>query len=278
MQSTLLHQTLTLLLLTGWCLITAGIGRLCLSFTVIRNVSRGEQLFLSSGIGLVVTGYAVFILGLTQSLRTVPITVLLTALGMLAFAGWFREVPCNPLKPAVRSPWDHPASFLLGLLLLTGFLLTLTPEIGKDALIYHLAVPKLYLQHHGFYHIPGNVFAGYPLLGEMHYLLALFLQDDILAKAMHYAVFSGILLGICLFTRFLMREQAFPALSMLIFASIPSVFFVSHMAYNDLFVTFFTLAAVYTFLRWSEGEPPNGLSSVGSFPARQPRANIRPSF
>ena len=83
-------------------------------------------------------------------------------------------------------------------------------------------------------------------------ILALFLQYDILAKAMHYAVFCGTLLGIGLFTRFLMREHAFPALSMLIFASIPSVFVISHTAYNDLFVTFFTLAAVYAFMRWSE--------------------------
>ena len=39
---------------------------------------------------------------------------------------------------------------------------------------------------------------------------------------------------------------------MLIFLSIPSVFAVSHVAYNDLFVTFFTLAAIYSFFRWSE--------------------------
>ena len=38
---------------------------------------------------------------------------------------------------------------------------------------------------------------------------------------------------------------------MLIFVSIPSVFAISHAAYNDLFVTFFTLAAIYSFFRWS---------------------------
>ncbi len=167
-------------------------------------------------------------------------------------AGWLRPIRTAPAAPSGRSVWELSASLLLGILLLAGFVLTLTPETGKDALIYHLAVPKLYLLHHGFYFIPGNVFAGYPLLGEMHYLLALFLQNDILAKAMNYAVLCGILLGIGLFARYLLREHAFPALSMLIFVSIPSVFAVSHAAYNDLFVTFFTLAAIYSFLRWSE--------------------------
>ena len=47
-------------------------------------------------------------------------------------------------------------------------------------------------------------------------------------------------------------RNTFSTLSMLIFLSIPSVFAVSHMAYNDLFVAFFTLAAFYSFLRWSE--------------------------
>ena len=246
------QQGMTILLLAGWCLMTTGVGRLCLSSTAIRFVSREEQLFLSFGIGLVVTGYAVFLLGITQSLHNVAIAFLLAFLGLLAFRGWFQSLPCHPSSPAAQSAWDRPAVFLLGAVLLAGFLLVLTPETGKDALIYHLAVPKLYLRQHGFFFIPGNVFAGYPLLGEMHYLLALFIQNDILAKAMHYAVLCGTLLGISLFIRFLMRENGFPALSILIFVTIPSVFAVSHAAYNDLFVTFFTLAAFYSFLRWSE--------------------------
>ena len=39
----------------------------------IRFASRGEGLFLSSGIGLVVTGYAVFLLGVTRSLHPLGI-------------------------------------------------------------------------------------------------------------------------------------------------------------------------------------------------------------
>jgi len=252
MRATLVQQGVTILFLAGWCLITTGIGRLCLSAAAIRFASRGEGLFLSAGIGIAITGYAVFLLGVTGSLDPSSIHLLLISLALISAAGWSRAVRTVPAAPSGRSVWDLPAAVVLGILLLAGFLLVLTPETGRDALIYHLAVPKLYLLHHGFYFIPGNVFAGYPLLGEMHYLLALFLQNDILAKAMNYAVLCGILFGMGLFARFLLREHVFPALSMLIFLSIPSVFAVSHAAYNDLFVTFFTLAALYSFLRWSE--------------------------
>jgi hypothetical protein len=252
MRATLVQQGLTILFLTGWCLITIGVGRLALSATAIRFASRSEGLFLSAGMGLAITGYAVFLLGVTDSLAATGIGFLLISLSLFSVAGWLRPIRTASTTPSGRSIWELSALFLLGILLLAGFVLTLTPEIGKDALIYHLAVPKLYLQHLGFYFIPGNVFAGYPLLGEMHYLLALFIQNDILAKAMNYALLCGILLGIGLFASHVLQNQQFPSLSMLIFVSIPSVFTISHAAYNDLFVTFFTLAAIYSFFRWSE--------------------------
>jgi hypothetical protein len=251
MRAILFQHGMTILYLAGWCLITSGIGRLLLSATAIRFASRGEGLFLSIGVGLTISGYAVFLLGVTGSLGTTGISLLLISLAFISATGWLRPLRTASAAPVGRFVWERLAAVPLGILLLAGFSLVLTPEIGKDALIYHLAVPKLYLLHHGFYFIPGNVFAGYPLLAEMHYLLALFLQNDILAKAMNYAILCGILLGIGLFARFL-QEHVFPALSMLIFLSIPSVFAVSHMAYNDLFLTFFTLVAFYSFLRWSE--------------------------
>ncbi|MBU1184478.1 MAG: hypothetical protein KJ663_04820, partial [Proteobacteria bacterium] len=64
MHSTLFHHVLTILLLAGWCLITSGVGRLCLSITAIRFASPGEGLFLSAGVGLTVTAYTVFALGM----------------------------------------------------------------------------------------------------------------------------------------------------------------------------------------------------------------------
>jgi hypothetical protein len=199
------------------------------------------------------------------SLHPFSISLLLISFALISLAGWLHPIRTVSVSPSVRSAWDHLAAVLLGILLLAALLLVLTPETGKDALIYHLAVPKLYLLHHGFYFIPGNVFAGYPLLGEMHYLLALFFQNDILAKAMNFGVLCGILLGIGLFSRFLLHEHTFPALSMLIFLSIPSVFAVSHAAYNDLFVTFFTLAALYSFLRWTADETDAWLILCGVF-------------
>ena len=265
MHLTLFQHGMTILLWAGWALVTIGVGRMCILAFGVRFVSFGEHLFFSAGIGLIVVGYAVFFLGTIGLLSTLPLCLLLAALGLAAFWGWRHNPHIQVKPPAGRVAWDYRSVALLGFVLLAGFLLVLAPETGKDALIYHLAVPKLYLAHHGFYFIPGNVFAGYPLLGEMHYLLALFLRNDILAKTIHFSLLCGILLGIGQFIRFQMRENAFPALAMLLFASIPSVFAVSHTAYNDLFVAFFTLAAVYAYLRWSETGLRNWIILCGIF-------------
>ena len=254
MQTIPFDHFVTILLLIGWWLIVTGVGRLILRRTAIPFSARGEAIFLSFGIGLVIVGYSFFILGAAQSLHPGPLIGALGILALLALAGWRSPPSVLPAPPPLRSRGDIPAAWLLAVLLFTGFLLVLTPETGKDALIYHLAVPKLYLKHQGFHFIPGNVFAGYPLLGEMHYLPALFFENDALAKAIHFTLLCATLLGIGVFARFLLHDHAFPALSMLLFASIPSVFAVSHTAYNDLFVAYFTLAALYAFLRWSADE------------------------
>ena len=95
MNATVLNQGMTILLLTGWCLITTGVGRYCLSHTSMRFALRNEHHFLSFGIGLVVIGYAVFLLGTIQSLNNIGITSLLAILGLLPFRGGARRSPVS---------------------------------------------------------------------------------------------------------------------------------------------------------------------------------------
>jgi hypothetical protein len=260
-----IQQLLTLLILISWCLMVTGCGRLMLSCAQVRCASRQEALFVSAALGIILTGYAVFVLGCLKYLSPQGISRLLIALTLLACAGWLRSLPVRIQPDRTCSRWDLPFALLLALLLLSCFLLALIPETGKDALIYHLAVPKHYLSQGGFSFLEGNVFAGYPLLGEMHYILALFLHNDILAKLIHFSILCALLLGIFLCSCHVLSDQRFPALSMLLFLSIPSVYAVSHTAYNDLFVSLFTLAALYTFLRWLREEVPAWLIFCGIF-------------
>lgn len=267
MPDALLQQGFALLISAVFLFVVIGLGRLVLSNINTPFTSFGEMIFYSSGIGFGVAGYCVFFLGLFDGFHPLPIRILLIFLLAVSLAGWI-WVPKPFMKGVLQklySPWDAVAFILLLLCLATGLLLTLTPEIGRDALIYHLAVPKLFLKNQGFAFIPGNIFSNYPLHSEMLFLAGLYLQGDILAKGLHFIMLLMILLGMNQFIRYRMTEHDFPVLSLLIFASIPSVFLITHMAYNDLFVTFYSMVAVFAFINWHDRAEKGWLVLSGIF-------------
>lgn len=248
----ILQQSVTLLILAGLVLITICLGWFIISRINITFTSMGEQIFFSTGIGLAILGYLIFILGIFHLLYPIVLYSLLAFLSCLSISGLFnlRNASLPQTQSIPRPPLDKIAAIITIVFLFIGLLLTLTPEIGKDALIYHLTVPKLMLKQHGFYFIPGNIFSNYPLHSEMVFLLGLFLNGDTLAKGIHFSVLLCILLGIRQFTIYRIKGNTFPAISMMVFITIPSVFLTSHMAYNDLFVTFYSMAAVFAFINW----------------------------
>lgn len=263
---------LTILLAFFWFFVVTGTGAFFLKRTNPDDLRNPELPFLSFGTGLVFVGYSVFVLGAVGLYRPVALTLLMAFLFILAVIGWQRMsmglffVSHQSIK---KSLFAQKRTFLLLALIIPlgviGLLLVLTPEIGRDALSYHLAVPKLYLKHGGIHFIDGNIAAAYPQLAEMHYLLALFLQDDILAKAMQFTILGATLWGIILLTRTVGADLSSALWAVLIFLSVPSVFRVSHTAYSDLFVAFFTLAAFLCFLGWAQNRSDVRLILAGVF-------------
>jgi len=258
MLNALLQNGLTLLLLVCICILAAGLGKFVLKEISVKYSSLGESLVFSLGIGLGVLSYSMFLLCTFHLLYPGTIFVLLSLASLLSFVGW-RTLRLPSLKTfpgfAFQSPLiERFSGIILILFLVAGLLLTLTPAVGNDSLAYHLAVPKLFLEHHGFYFIPGNIFANYPLNGEMLYIPVLFLSGDVLAKGIHFAMALSILAGMWQFMRHHVTDSVFFFSSLLIFFSIPSVFVNAHMAYNDLTFTFYTLLTIYAFLNWSRNK------------------------
>ncbi len=253
MGAALLQHTLDLFCIVAMSLIAMGLGRLILSKTSIKFVSFGECVIFSIGLGFGVLSYLVFVLGAFQFLYPAVVYLLMGVLALLSVLGWIRAGHLSHRTPDFKkapSSWDKGATIVLIVCLLFGFLLVLTPAVGKDALIYHLAVPKLFLKHHGLYFVPGNIFSHYPLGGEMLYVVGLALRGEVLAKGIHFVMGLAILVGMWQFMRHHISEAFFIPLALLIFYTIPSVFVTSHRAYNDLSVSFYTFLAVYAFVNW----------------------------
>ena len=84
-----------------------------------------------------------------------------------------------------------------------------------------------------------------------------------MAKGIHFAMAGFILMGMYQFTRRFIPNALFVFLPLLVFYSIPSVFINSHMAYNDLTITFYIFLSVYAFLNWLSGKQVQWLVIFG---------------
>ena len=126
---------------------------------------------------------------------------------VLVFAGWINSTVCWSILGAfLLIGWKNllHLKFVLNIfqgttaqgyaalknlaqsfLVLLAFLsigLAMAPAFSTDALVYHLAVPKAFLQAGGLVNLPDNIYSFFPQQIEMLYLFALALGSDSLAK------------------------------------------------------------------------------------------------
>ena len=129
--------------------------------------------------------------------------------------------------------------------------LTLTPPISRDALIHHLAIPKLWLTHGGYYEIPWARFSYYPMNIDLLYLMPLYFKNDIIPKFIHFAFGfgTGLLVYQYLGKRF---GRNWGLLGFLIFFSTPVVVRLSTTAYVDLGMVFFSTASILAWIKWQD--------------------------
>ena len=145
-------------------------------------------------------------------------------------------------------------AFLTALILVLIFsiiLLSLVPPVSRDALVHHLAVPKLYLQHGSIYEIPGMIFSYYPMNLDLLYMIPLYFGNDIFPKFIHFAF--AILTAWLIFDYLKGRlNTAFALIGILFFLSLPIIIKLSITVYVDLGLIFFTTASLLLLLKWLE--------------------------
>jgi len=131
-------------------------------------------------------------------------------------------------------------------------IIALTPPIAADALIHHLAIPKLWLLNGGFYEIKWADFSYYPMNIDLLYLIPLYFKNDILPNFIHMAF--GIGTAWLIYRHLKVRFNRITGLlGVLIFVSTPIVLRMSTVAYVDLGLVFFTTASIFAFVRWRAG-------------------------
>lgn len=206
--------------------------------------------------------YGIFTLGVLDVL-TKTNCILLTVIWFILLVFFERKSFTNSLKKFSLlhlSKITHEKQiFLLIALFILQLAVNLTgalgPELAFDALWYHLTLPKLYLLHHAIYHIPGGLlyYSDMPKLGEMLYVGALAIGNEIVAKVIHYLF--GILTAIALYKlsrKFFTKFVSF--LIVVVFYSNLVVDTESITAYIDLIRTFFEVMVLWQFFDWLESQ------------------------
>lgn len=143
---------------------------------------------------------------------------------------------------------------LLLLILIVSALVNLVgafgPELGFDALWYHLTIPKLYLAAGKIYHIPGGLlyYSELPRLAEMLYAGILGTLGNLGVLGIHLLNW-GAGIGAAVITYKLARKfglsSLFSLLSAAVFYVTPLLSWQSGSGYVDLLRTFFEVLALY---------------------------------
>jgi hypothetical protein len=197
----------------------------------------------------------VFALASLQALR--PSGLAAAAIGWTAVAvGVLRRRSGGGAQSAsgTRPPVPGQRLFaaFLAALLVPFFLRALAPEVAWDASVYHLTVPRLYLEHGGFRAIAFNVYSNWPLATEMLFAAAMLVRDHVLATLVHF----GFGLLVCLALLLAGREERQAAagwLAVALFLANDVVAQELGVAYVDLAHAFFLLAAVLFLHRARRG-------------------------
>jgi hypothetical protein len=135
------------------------------------------------------------------------------------------------------------------LILAMAFIISLSPPLAFDALVYHLTLPRLYLQAGRIYYVPQIMFWGMPQTGEMLYTWAMGLAGEQTAALVGWAFGLLTLIGLAsALQSFVSRRVAWVAIASLISAYSLAVSL--SWAYIDWLMGLFGLCFLLSLLEW----------------------------
>lgn len=254
---------LDLVLLASIAAAAWGLGSLLLSPLRLRDDSAIEAPFFEIGAGLGGLALALFALSAAQILYRPVVVVALAFCVLLLGRGRRRE----GMAAVYPRPWSRSDLALMSLPLLAGVVTlaaSLAPPEFYDALLYHLAVPDRYVQHHGMLPIPGNYYAHYPANMGMLYAIGLLLRGGSLAQSLHWL--CGAMAACALYasaSRHLDRTTAILACA--IFCLTPGIMLTATWAIADLCVTLFATLCFAAILNLWRGGERRWLIAAGIF-------------
>jgi len=238
-------------------LICFGVGAFVMRLLRSEADSIAEAIPFAIAIGLGVLAYAILGVGLVGALHAWVLILVLAALFAVGCRHIIALIQRLPAAFSTSRPRTAGAA-ALGVFILVIFLATLLGSLAPaadadyDSLVYHLAIPKVYLRDGSIHSIPWLTHSNFPFTLEMLYTLGLLLRDQSLSKLFHFGY--GWLSALAIFA-FGRRWWGVCAgwLGAAAFAAIPLVLWQMTTAYIELGVALYTFLTMYALVRFFEG-------------------------
>jgi len=216
---------------------------------VQNRPDRGGFVLPIYHIGFLLGGVSLLLFFMGQagllSVAVLSLVAILTSAALIVIIiVWFRSADSQG-----GGRWWIAASLILFVALLLPLLIL--PPTSRDALIVHLALPKLFLQAGEMIEIPFMSFSYIPLNTDLLYMIPLSLGSEAAAKLIHLAFALLTALLICSY----LSEKAgrgYGVIGLFIYLTTPIVINLSTTAYIDLSLTFYTTLALMALLKWRE--------------------------
>ncbi len=244
-----------------------GVGAAALQRLRAGVASLGEELPFACALGLGILSYSMLALGLLGYLKPWAALVLLALFAVIGRRHLLRLLRELPRELSSLAPWR--ASVLpMSLFLLIVFTLTLlgalapAPDSDYDSLVYHLAIPKVYLRDGSIHFLPWLSHSNFPFTLEMLYTLGLLLRDQSLAKLFHFGCGWLTVIAIFSFARRWWSPRA-GWLGACVFAAIPLVAWQMTTAYIELGFALYAFLAIYALALYREERQPGWLWVAG---------------
>lgn len=230
----------------------------------LKYHSPVEALIFATGVGLGIVSLVVLGLGLVGGLNR----WLVYGLALVACVALLRSIKAigqllrSLKRPTPTSPIERLLIGYVLLVLALSLVACLTPPVAWDSQVYHLTGPKLFIERGRITADIDIPYLGFPSLLEMLFLAGMLLKGDVIAKLVHFAY---VLLTIGLLYSFASRylQARMPWLAPAIYLSVPTIVLVSTWAYVDLGLAFYTFAAFYAFVTWTQTRESHWLVLVG---------------
>jgi len=227
-----------------------------------------EAIACAMPLGMGVISLIVLVLGLLGWLTQAAVWLMLSVLTVSLLRKWYRTIWMFVRKrPGLPALMDQPNEFIVVCSLALAFAIpnlmwTLAPEVEFDALNYHLAVPKAFLQHSRIIELP---FLQYYLAR----LVELFLTVCLVVEASATAKLWVFLMSVCaVLSVFALGRRFFDARigvwAAALFATTPLVGWLSGTVYIDNIIAMTIAASFIAFIHWDESGKAGWLILTGA--------------